>query len=243
MPQTNEMLQGLFEATDVPADKQAEFVSIFEAAVAVEAKTVAERVYEAVVADAEEEKAQLQEKMNEYSEYLVEEYATKLDQYLDYATEKLFEDNKMAITNGVKAAMFDSMIGGIKTLVAEHNVQLDDDQVDVVAELEESVAEKSQELNTAIHENMELKSTLNNMKKAIAVQEACGDLAKTQVEKVIVLAKEIPYDSSFERKLQTIVESVSTKPTHVSKDDPARLEFLPEGQQRKKTGLKDLCNL
>ena len=53
MPQTNEMLQGLFEATDVPADKQAEFVSIFEAAVAVEAKTVAERVYEAVVADAE----------------------------------------------------------------------------------------------------------------------------------------------------------------------------------------------
>ncbi len=243
MPQTNEMLQGLFEATDVPADKQAEFVSIFEAAVAVEAKTVAERVYEAVVADAEEEKAQLQEKMNEYSEYLVEEYATKLDQYLDYATEKLFEDNKLAITNGVKAAMFDSMIGGIKTLVAEHNVQLDDDQVDVVAELEESVAEKSQELNAAIHENMELKSTLNNMKKAIAVQEACGDLAKTQVEKVIVLAKEIAYDSSFERKLQTIVESVSTKPAPVSKEDPAHLEFLPEGQQRKKTGLKDLCNL
>lgn len=243
MPQTNEMLQGLFEATEVPADKQAEFVSIFEAAVAVEAKTVAERVYEAVVADAEEEKAQLQEKMNEYSEYLVEEYATKLDQYLDYATEKLFEDNKLAITNGVKAAMFDSMIGGIKTLVAEHNVQLDDDQVDVVAELEESVAEKSQELNAAIHENMELKSTLNNMKKAIAVQEACGDLAKTQVEKVIVLAKEIPYDSSFERKLQTIVESVSTKPAHVRKEDSARLEFLPEGQQRKKIGLKDLCNL
>lgn len=242
MPKINETLVGLFEATNVPADKQEEFSAIFEAAVQIEAKAVAERVYEAVVADAEAEKAALQEKMNEYSEYLIKEYAEKLDQYLEYTTEKLFEDNKLAITNGVKASMFDSLVNGVKTLVAEHNIVLADDQVDVVAELEESVSEKTDQLNASIHECMELKATINDMKKSIAIQEACSDLAKTQVEKVVALAKEVSFDESFEKTLKTIVESVSSKPASKN-DKESRTEFLSEGDQGKKTSLKQLCNL
>lgn len=245
MSKINETLVGLFEATNVPADKQEEFAAIFEAAVAVEAKEVANRVYEAVVADAEAEKTALQEKMNEYSEYLIEEYAAKLDQYLEYTTEKLFEDNKLAITNGVKASMFDSLVGGIKSLVEGHNIILSDAQVDVVSDLEQNVATKTEELNASIHECIELRGTISDMKKAISVQEACVDLAKTQVEKVVLLAKEIPFDESFDRKLKTIVESVSTVVAAPAKEDKTfgREEFLPESTTSKKSALKNICNL
>lgn len=242
MPKINETLVGLFEATSVPVEKQEEFSAIFEAAVAVEAKDVAERVYEAVVADAEAEKAELQEKMNEYSEYLIEEYAGKLDQYLDYTTEKLFEDNKLAITNGVKASLFDSLVEGIKNVVREHGITIADEQVDVVAELEATIAEQQEQLNTAIHECMEMRAEVNEIKKAAALQEACEGLAKTQVEKVTVLAKELSFDESFKRKLQTIVESVSSRSTH-EESTPARTQFIKEGNEHRKTSLKNLCNL
>jgi len=64
-----ETLTGLFESSNVPTEQQDSFMAIFESAVAAEAKVVAERVYDAVVADAEAEKLQLEEKMNEYSQY------------------------------------------------------------------------------------------------------------------------------------------------------------------------------
>lgn len=224
-----ETLLGLFEATDVPSDKQGEFASIFEAAVKVEAAVIAETAIEAEREILAEEKEELKVKMNEYSEYLVEEYATKLDEYLSYTTEKLFEDNKLAITNGVKASMFDSLIEGIKKVVSEHGIVIAEDKIDVVKELEEANAELEDELNETKHQIIQLKKELAATAKTSAIAEATKDLAKTQQEKVAILAREIGFDESFGSKLQSIVEAVSVKQSTATETDSGKTEFVAEG--------------
>lgn len=224
-----ETLLGLFEATGVPSDKQGEFASIFEAAVKVEAAVIAETAIEAEREILAEEKEELKVKMNEYSEYLVEEYATKLDEYLSYTTEKLFEDNKLAITNGVKASMFDSLIEGIKKVVSEHGIVIAEDKIDVVKELEEANAELEDELNETKHQIIQLKKELAATAKISAIAEATKDLAKTQQEKVAILAREIGFDESFGSKLQSIVEAVSVKQSTATETDSGKTEFVAEG--------------
>lgn len=202
-------LKGLFEATEVPSDKQEEFVSIFEAAVSVQAKEIAETQIAAAKETMVAEQDELKGKMEEYSEYLIAEYATKVDEYLDYTTEKLFEDNKLAITNGVKASLFDSLIEGMKDVFTKHGIHISEDKIDVVKDLEEAVAEKDAELNETKHEIISLKKQLSAVSKGIAITEATKDLAKTQQERVVELAKELGYDETFESKLATIVEAVA----------------------------------
>ena len=225
-------LKGLFEATEVPSDKQEEFIGIFEAAVAVEAKKVAEvEIAEAKEAMVEEQ-TQLKGKMEEYSEYLIEQYATKLDEYLDYTTEKLFEDNKLAITNGVKASLFDSLIEGMKEVFSKHGINIAEDKIDVVKDLEESVTAKDTELNEVKHEVIALKKEIASMKKEAAITEAVKDLAKTQQEKVVELAKELGYDETFESKLSTIIVAVSgSKETITQVDESTRTTFIPEKKE------------
>lgn len=232
-----ETLTGLFESSNVPTEQQDSFMAIFESAVAAEAKVVAERVYDAVVADAEAEKLQLEEKMNEYSQYLIEEYANKLDQYLSYTTEQLFEENKLAITNGVKAQMFDSLVEGIKNVVHEHGISIADEQVDVVAELETNLSESKDELNTTKHEVIALREQIAKMKKELLLSEATKELTQTQKERVCFLAEELTFDETYDSKLSSLIEAVTFK------HPVDNVEKRTVASTGKRVSLKAICNL
>ncbi len=231
-----ETLIGLFESSHVPTEQQDSFIAIFESAVAAEAKVIAERVYDAVVADANEEKLQLESKLNEYSQYLIEEYANKLDTYLSYTTEQLFQENKLAITNGVKAQMFDSLVEGIKNVVHEHGISIADEQVDVVAGLEGNLSETKDALNAAKHEIIALREQIAKMKKESSFAEATKSLTQTQKERVSFLANELPFDETYDDKLSSLIEAV----TYKSSVDNAP---APSTTANKRTSLKAICNL
>lgn len=215
------LIKNLFEGTDIPQAKQDEFVSIFEAAVKVESKKVS---------DAEIEKAttELKEKVEEYTEYVREEYATKLDEYLDYSVSKWLEENKLAVTNGVKAEQFDSLMGALKKLFEEHSMTIPEDKVNVVAEQEEKIKAQDNEINELKKQIIAQNGKISAMEKAKSIAEATSSLAVTEKEKVVALAEELVYDETFGSKLSTIIESVKVVPPVKTETDDVTPQYIPE---------------
>ena len=179
-----------------------EFVSkattIFEAAVVARA--------EEVIAEAE---AALQEQFDVAVEEIKEELAAKVDDYLNYMVEEWMTENQIAIEKGLRAEIVEDFIGGLRNLFVEHYIDIPADKVDVVEELTTKVEELEASLNEQINKGVELTKELNEQKKIEAIYTACEGLTQTQVEKLKSLAEGVEFttEEEFVAKLDTLKES------------------------------------
>ena len=65
--------------------------------------------------------------------------AENLDKYLDYVVEQWMEENEIAIEAGIKVEMAESFMTGLKSLFEDHNVDINEETHDVVADLETEI--------------------------------------------------------------------------------------------------------
>jgi hypothetical protein len=208
-----------------------EFVSkattIFEAAVIARA--------EEVIAAAEEE---LEEQFAEAVEYVKEDLASKLDDYLNYMVEEWIKDNEVAITSGLKAQVVEDFMSGLHNLFKEHYINIPEDQTDVVEELVTRVEELEEELNEQINTSVELTRALNEQLKIEAIHTACEGLTtQTQVEKLKSLAESVEFTNleEFTEKLETIKESYFKTPVNTSGSSALNEEVIIEDEKKSKS--------
>jgi uncharacterized protein YoxC len=139
-----------------------------------------------------------------------------IDSYLSYVTEKFFEENEIAIENGIRTEIAEEFMNGLKTLFEESYIEVPDSKVDLVDELAEQVTDLESKLNTTTEEAMSLKEELNVLKRDAIIREYSFDLAETQVDKLKSLVEDIDFEdeSTFAKKVATIKESYFTKKKH-----------------------------
>jgi hypothetical protein len=145
----SESFDSLFEGLDLSEDFKGKLSLVFEAAVN-EASTA--KANEITASLEEEFAVQLEESVNEAMEEIVE----NLDNYLDYIVSEWMEENAVAIESGIKVQMAESFMEGLKGLFYEHNVEIDEETIDIVADLEEEIASLKEEVNKTINANIEL---------------------------------------------------------------------------------------
>ena len=192
-----EAVERLFEGTELSEDFKTQTVAIFEAAV--QEKVIAEK------ASLEEKfESDLQEQVN----VTVEELVEKVDQYLDYVVESWMEDNKVEVESNIKVEVAESLLTSIKGLVIEHNMEIDDEQVDVVAELESRLEESTSKYNDIVEQMIEVREAKEKADLDIAFKTISEDLTDTQVEKLRVLSEGVSYESVEE--FTTKVEAIKT---------------------------------
>ena len=172
--------------------------TIFEAAVVARA--------EEVIAEAE---AQLQEQFDAAVEEIKEDLAAKVDDYLNYMVEEWMKENELAVEKGLRAEIVEDFIGGLRNLFVEHYIDIPTDKVDVVEELTSKVEELEASLNEQINKGVELTKELNEQKKIEAIYTACEGLSQTQVEKLKSLAENVEFttEEEFVAKLDVLKES------------------------------------
>lgn len=172
--------------------------TIFEAAVVARA--------EEVIAEAE---VALQEQFDVAVEEIKEELAAKVDDYLNYMVEEWMTENQIAIEKGLRAEIVEDFIGGLRNLFVEHYIDIPADKVDVVEELTTKVEDLESALNEQINKGVELTKELNEQKKIEAIYTACEGLSQTQVEKLKALAEGVEFttEEEFVAKLDTLKES------------------------------------
>jgi len=212
-----EAVERLFEGTELSEDFKTQTVAIFEAAV--QEKVVAER-------------ATLEEKfesdLQEQVEASVDELVEKVDQYLDYVVESWMEDNKVSVESNIKVEVAESLLTSIKGLVIEHNMEIDDEQVDVVAELEAKLEESTSKYNDIVEQMIEVREAKEKADLDIAFKTISEDLTDTQVEKLRVLSEGVSYESvdEFTSKMEAIKTSYFAEqaPAPVQEDETDLLQ-------------------
>ena len=198
--------------------------TIFEAAVIARA--------EEVIAEAETE---LMEQFEAAIEEVKEDLAAKVDDYLNYMVEEWVKDNEIAIEKGLRSEIVEDFITGLKGLFEEHYIDIPAEKVDVVEGLTAKVEELEDALNEQIKVAVEMKKELSESKKVEAIYAACEGLTQTQVEKLKSLAEGVEFttEEEFGTKLTTLKEGYFKSDVIVA-DSSALDEVLVEEEKKEK---------
>jgi hypothetical protein len=165
-----------------------------------EFKSNAKTIFEAAVLARVDEKTQALEEA--YSQKLEEEIATinenivsKVDEYLEYVVNEWIEDNQLSVDSGLRAEIAEDFMNGLKTLFAEHYIDVPDEKADIVEELVAKVEALETELDKSITESKQLSDAIGTYKKEIIVDEISEGLTEVQAAKLRSLAENIEFIS------------------------------------------------
>ena len=213
----DEDVNALLEGEELTEEFQEKARIIFEAALrskVSEIKETLEGQYAAVLAEEVQE--------------IKAELAERVDSYLEYVSDEWFNENALAIENGIKTEVTESFIQGMKGLFEEHYVTIPEEKYDVLENMVEKLDEMETKLNEQIEKNVSLNKRLSESVADGIFEQVSDGLAATQKDKLASLAESVEFESEIEyrEKLETLKESYF--PSRVVSLS-ARTETLSEG--------------
>lgn len=182
--EVEESIAAMFEGMDLSEEFTSKVTLVFEAAVNEAATAKAD----AIIAEKTEA---LETEMNESVASAVDGIVENLDSYLDYVVEEWMKENELAIEAGIKVEMAESLMAGLKGLFEEHNIDIDEETLDVVSDLEEQVNNLKDTANEAINENVALHNEIASLKASSVFEEMTEDLTVTQRERLKILSEKL----------------------------------------------------
>jgi hypothetical protein len=211
----------LTEGEELTEEFKEKAKTIFEAAVVSRINEELERMHEDYAKVLEEE-----------IESVKSDLAEKVDEYLTYAVGQWMTKNELAIEQGIKTEMAESMLTGLKQVFVENYIDLPEEKVDVVEEIQTQLDVMETKLNESIEENVELNKSVGTYIKNGIVTEIAEGLSLAQREKIVSLAEAVEFENeeSFRAKVSTLRESYfSTKPEVTTVTEDVQVENLPVG--------------
>ena len=179
-----------------------------------EFKERARTIFEAAIVS---KVAQIKEELEGlYEERLVEEVEEiktalneRVDSYLEYVADEWFNENALAIEQGLKSEITESFLTGMKGLFEEHYVTIPEDKYDVLNSMVEKLDEMETKLNEQIEKNVSLNKRLAESVAEGILDQVSEGLAQTQKEKLASLAESVEFESEeeYREKLEMLKES------------------------------------
>ena len=191
-------LNALVQGLELSEENQGKAKTIFEAAI--NSKVTAIR------AEIQEE---YDSKLDGHVEEIKEELQERVDSYLEYVADEWFDENQLAIENGLKADMTESFLSGMKGLFEEHYVEIPEEKYDVLKSMVEKLDDMETKLNEQIEKNINLNGRLAESVADGILESVSDGLAATQKEKLASLAESVEFESDeeYREKLETLKES------------------------------------
>ena len=164
-------------------------------------------------------------------ERIAEEKASlseRVDNYLEYVADEWFNENALAVEQGLKTDMTESFLEGMKSLFEEHYVTIPDDKYDVLESMVEKLDDMETKLNEQIEKNVSLNSRLGESVANGILESVSEGLASTQKEKLASLSESVEFESeeSYREKLETLRESYFSSK---AKSPAAKSDTISEG--------------
>ena len=199
----SEHVEALFAGEELSEEFKTKATTIFEAAVKQKIDEEIARLEEAYA-----------ETLAEQVEEIKESLSSDVDDYLNYVVENWVSDNEVAIEAGLRTELTEEFISGLRSLFAEHYIDIPEDKVSVVEEMSTRVSELEEKLNEEIERNVALNKMLNESTQYDIISEACDGLVVTQAEKLKKLAEGIEFTTAEEyaNKLNILKESYFNLP-------------------------------
>jgi len=172
--------------------------TIFEAAVTAKVSEIKKRLEE-------EQDLRIQEGLEEAKAQIQE----RVDSYLEYVADEWMQENELAIESGLKSEMTESFLSGMKDLFEAHYVSIPEDKYDVLHNMVEKLDDMETKLNEQIEKNISLNKRLAESVAEGIFDQISEGLADTQKEKLASLAEGVEFESetAYREKLETLKES------------------------------------
>ena len=130
-------LNALVQGLELSEENQGKAKTIFEAAINSKASAIRAEIQE-----------EFDSKLDEHVEEIKVGLQERVDSYLEYVADEWFDENQLAIENGLKADMTESFLEGMKGLFEEHYVEIPEEKYDVL----KSMVEKLDDMETKLNE-------------------------------------------------------------------------------------------
>jgi len=208
-------LNALVQGLELSEENQGKAKTIFEAAINSKASAIRAEIQE-----------EFDSKLDEHVEEIKVGLQERVDSYLEYVADEWFDENQLAIENGLKADMTESFLEGMKGLFEEHYVEIPEEKYDVLKSMVEKLDDMETKLNEQIEKNINLNGRLAESVADGILESVSDGLAATQKEKLASLAESVEFESDeeYREKLETLKESYFT-----SKAPTTKTETLSEG--------------
>ena len=207
-------VQALVDGEDLSEEFKEKAATIFEAAVKSKTRTELARIVE-------NQQAAMAVEIEEYKDTLSE----KVDQYLDYVVEEWMKENELAIERGLKGEIAEDFISGLKQLFEDHYIDVPNEKYNVLEAQSDKIAELEEQLNSVMENNIKMNSVNSELVREQVIAEVVSGLADTEIEKFKSLTEEIDFkdQDTFREKLDILKESyfpkVSSDETYDNDDD------------------------
>ncbi len=159
----------------------------------------------------------LEEEVSDVKGDLVE----KVDSYLSYVVTNWMDQNKVAVTEGLRTELAEDFMTSLQSVFKEHYIDVPESKVDIVEELAATITELEETLNKTTGDNIKLHESVQTLERADVVREQSSGLADTEAEKLCTLVEDIEFDNrdNFEMKVKVVKESYFAKDVSDSTDE------------------------
>jgi len=194
----NEQLQNLFSGENLSEEFMGKATVVFQAALNERTEAIRQNVITEASALIEQEVANT-----------VNELATRLDEYLNYAVDEWMKENKLAVENGIRTEISESFITGLKSLFETHYIEVPESKHDILEDLFKENQELETNLNEQIQTNMSIKKEVETTQNRSIFMEAVADMTQVDAERLSSLANSISYTSTqdFHNKIMILKEN------------------------------------
>ena len=193
-----EDIQALLEGEELSEEFEEKARTIFEAAVRSKVSEMQASLTEAY-----------QEALVEEVIAIKEELTERLDSYLEYVADEWFQENALAVEQGLKAEVTESFLDGMKSLFEDHYVTIPDDKYDVLESMVDKLDEMESKLNEQIERNVALNRRLAESTADVVFAAVTEGLAHSQKDKLATLVENVEFESEadYREKLVTLRNS------------------------------------
>ena len=194
----NEQLQNLFSGENLSEEFMGKASVVFEAALNERTEAIRQAMLTEASTLVEQEVGNA-----------VNELATRLDEYLNYAVDEWMKENKLAVESGIRTEISESFITGLKSLFETHYIEVPENKHDILEDLFSENQELETTLNEQIQTNMKFKQELDQGAARAVFMEAVSDLTQVDAERLASLANSINYTTpqEFHNKLVVLKEN------------------------------------
>lgn len=213
----SEEVLALFNGVDLTEETKQTIMVIFEAATSEKAKVLLEAEKAALI-------EHYDQVLEEAKQEIAEEYEAKIDEYITYVAKEWMTENRLAVEQGVRSDIAESLIAGLKEVLEAHDIEIPQEKVDMVAETTKKLSEAEQALNEQLQRNAELAAENQKFQRAAIVSEIVEGMSEAQVERIKSLSEDVPFTdvATFKTKMTIIKEAVGrVKPAAKQVDNSA----------------------
>jgi len=119
----------------------------------------------------------------------------KVDEYLDYAVEQYFEDNKLAIEEGISTEINESFMKGLKNLFETHYVEMPAGKENLVEKLHRSLKESEERAERIRVKAIGFRKEAAELRREAMLREASDGLSVLETSKLKKLVENVKYET------------------------------------------------